>query len=194
MTKQLRAQTNALPEGSRTQAEGSRIHRNWLSTAMAVAGILMFWLPGTASAQNLEWRKIVGVIQADNAVGTGTGKVTSGGQPWITTGGSAAVDLTRGDLAFVVQGLVLAGGNSIGTPGAVNQVKGTLVCDTTGSLTGNTTLVDTPLVTLSATGAARFAGNIGAIPAACTGSPNIAFLIRTASGGWIAAGEVRESQ
>jgi len=164
-----------------------------LSTAtMVVTGMVLLSLPSAAFAdQAVEWRKIVGIIQSGNTVGSGAGKVTGGGQPWYATSGSAAVDLTSGQLQFHVQGLVLAGGNTIGTPGAVTQVKGTLVCDTTGSLTADSTLVDTALVTLSAQGDARFAGQVGTIPAACLNSPNIAFLIRTSGGGWIAGGEVR---
>jgi hypothetical protein len=103
----------------------------------------------------------------------------------------ALIDLNKGELQFQVRGLVLAGGNAIGTRGGVTQVKGTLVCDTTGTLTGNSTLVDN-LVSLSPQGNARFAGQVGPLPSACTSSPNIAFLIRTAGGAWIAAGEVRE--
>jgi len=41
--------------------------------------------------------------------------------------------LQTGQVNFDVRGLVLAAGNSIGTPGTVAQVKGTLVCDTDGS-------------------------------------------------------------
>jgi len=54
-------------------------------------------------------------------------------------------------------------------------------------------LVDTPLVTLSPQGTARFASPVGPLPAACTSSPNIAFLIRVSGGGWIAGGEVQET-
>jgi hypothetical protein len=139
----------------------------------------------------LEWRHIVGIILAGNTVGTGTGKVTGGGLPWSTSGGSAEVNLTSGDLRFHVEGLVLAGGNAIGTPDGVTSVKGTLVCDTTGV---NSTLVDTPLVTLSAQGDARFKGNLGTLPAACTTQPNIAFLIRTGGGAWLASGMVRVTE
>jgi len=46
---------------------------------------------------------------------------------------SRHVDLGRGDTNFDVHGLVLAGGNSIGTRGTIAVVKGTLVCDTDGS-------------------------------------------------------------
>src|SRR5262249_34998146 len=125
--------------------------------------------------------------------GTGRGQATGAG-PWHATRGSAEVNLTNGDLRFDVEGLVLAAGNSIGTPGPVVQVKGTLVCDTTGTLNGNSTLVDTPLVTLSATGDARFRGNLGALPAACTSEPNIAFLIRAGNGLWLASGMVRTTE
>src|ERR1700738_4014576 len=49
-----------------------------------------------------------------------------GGGPWSTRGGAARADLASGNLEFEVRGLVLAGGNSIGTPDAILQVKGTL--------------------------------------------------------------------
>jgi hypothetical protein len=139
----------------------------------------------------VQWKDIIGIIQAANAVGSGTGKVTGGGQPWHTQSGNAQVDLASGRLQFHVNGLVLAGGNSIGTPDNVTMVKGTLVCDTTGTLNGNSDLVDTELVALSATGDARFNGDVGPLPATCA-EPNLAFLIRTAGGAWIASGDVRK--
>ena len=86
--------------------------------------------------------------------------------------------------------LVFAGGNSIGSPGAVAQVKGTLVWDADGSASGgNSVLVDTPLVTLDEQGDARFDGNV-TLPAVCSTESDIAFLIRLASGRWIANGTV----
>jgi hypothetical protein len=173
--------------------QGEKKMRQQRTMLMASAGILLgLSCAAFAADQAVEWRSIVGIMQGGNTVGTGTGQVTGGGQPWFARGGSAAVDLTSGQMQFEVQGLVLAGGNSIGTPGAVTQVKGTLVCDTTGSTNGNSTLVDTPLITLSAQGNARFAGQVS-LPAVCTSSPNIAFLIRVSGGGWIAGGVVRET-
>jgi hypothetical protein len=142
----------------------------------------------------VEWRQIVGIILAGNTVGSGTGKVTGGGLPWHTSGGSAEANLTTGHLRFEVEGLVLAAGNAISTPDGVTSVKGTLVCDTTGTATGNSTLVDTSLVTLSAQGNAKFSGSLGVLPVACTSQPNIAFLIRTAGGAWLASGMVRVTE
>jgi hypothetical protein len=84
---------------------------------------------------------------------------------------------------------VLAGGNSIGTPGAVAQVKGTLVCDTDGSA-GDTVLIDTALVDLSEQGEAQFNGRVGAFPAVCSTEPDVAFLVRVGAGKWIASATV----
>ena len=143
----------------------------------------------------VEWRQIVGIIVPGSFVGSGTGKVTGGGLPWHTSGGHAEVNLTTAAIRFDVDGLVLAAGNSIGTPDGVTSVKGTLVCDTTGLLnSGNSTLVDTPLVTLSAQGNANFRSSLGALPVACTSQPNIAFLIRTGGGAWLASGMVRVTE
>lgn len=164
--------------------------------ALATFAILMSGSVSLAHASlaetEVEWRQLVGVISPGNTVGTGSGKVTGGGTPWVVSNGSAEVNLTTGDIRFRVDGLVLAGGNSIGTPDGVTSVKGTLVCDTTGVLnSGNSTIVDTPLVTLSPQGNARFSGNLGALPLACTSQPNIAFLVRSGGGAWLAGGVVR---
>ena len=101
--------------------------------------------------------------------------------------------LDRTGVLLSMQGFVLAGGNAIGTSDNVTMVKGTLVCDTTGTANGNSALVDTPLVALSAKGVARFRGDVGPLPSACVNEPNLAFLIRTAGGAWIANGAIRVS-
>jgi hypothetical protein len=129
----------------------------------------------------VRWNTIIGIIQAGNVVGN----ITGGGQPWSTTGGEVKVNLRNGHIEFNVRGLVLAGGNAIGTPDGITQVKGTVICN---AGTTNST-ADTPLVDLSATGDAQFSGDI-TIPADC-GPSNIAFLVRIAANRWIANGAVR---
>lgn len=161
-----------------------------VAVSLALAAIV----PAAALAAdpNIRWADIIGIIQAGNPVGSGTGRVTGGGQPWSTTRGEATVNLDNGDIHFRVEGLVLAGGNSIGTPDAITQVKGTLVCDTNGSAGGgNSTLVDTPLVSLSAQGDAEFHGSVGPLPGACLSEADIAFVVRIGAGRWIANGAVR---
>jgi hypothetical protein len=162
-----------------------------LTTMSGVAAALLLTssLAGADSAK-VKWDDVIGIIQALNAVGTGTGRVVGGGAPWSTSSGKAQIDLHSGKLKFTVKGLVLAGGNSIGTPDGITSVKGTLVCDTNGSAGGNSVLVDTDLVDLSPQGDASFSGVV-AIPPVCLTEPDIAFLVRTASGAWLAYGAVR---
>ena len=136
------------------------------------------------------WQSVIGIIQGGNVVGSGTGAVTGAPGPWSAQGGHVTVDLTQGKIQFDVRGLVFAAGNAIGNTGTVAQVRGTLVCDTNGSASaGNSILVDTPLVDLDEEGDAHFSGNV-TMPAVCATEPDIAFLIRLASGKWIGNGTV----
>jgi len=50
-------------------------------------------------------------------------------------------------------------------------------------------IVDTPLVDLDDEGDAQFNGRVG-LPAVCASEPDVAFLIRTGTGRWIANGTV----
>jgi hypothetical protein len=150
-----------------------------LVTATALLG---FATVSPAAADNVRWRTVVGIVQAADVVGN----IGGGGAPWTTLGGHASVDLSASHVEFEVRGLVLAGGNSIGTPDNIVQVKGTLLCDPGGA----NLAIDTVLVTLSATGDAEFSGSVPPIPSTCTPS-NVAFLIRIPANRWIANGAVR---
>jgi len=55
----------------------------------------------------------------NSVVGSGTGAPG----PWSAQDGHVSVSLQTGQVNFDVRGLVLASGNSIGTPGTVAQVK-----------------------------------------------------------------------
>ena len=132
----------------------------------------------------------VGVVKDDNGNVTNPG-ISAGTTPWTTTQGSVAVDLTTGAAAFEVEGLVLNGGNATGTPGPVDQVEGSLVCNPG---TTDEAILTTVPVPLSSTGDAEFAGNIGNVPSPCA---NPLFLVRIgpdlprAGQRWIATGAVR---
>ena len=152
-----------------------------------VKGMLPLLFAATSFAQSTTvWHRIVGVITAPGTSNTVAG-IMSGG-PWTTSGGNATVNFTQGTVTFVVEGLVLVGGNNSGTPDLVTSVRGTLVCNpgAADQVTRNTALVP-----LSSQGNAAFSGNFsdGAPPATCT---NPLFLIRVDAGVWIATGAVRE--
>ena len=156
--------------------------RSKVLVAAAGSVLLISAMHSPAAADPVRWSTVVGIEDANNVVGN----IPGGGQPWTTTGGFAIVDLASGRVEFEVRGLVLAGGNSIGTPDAITQVMGTVVCEP-GAL--NLTF-NTPLVQLSSRGDAQFVGTIGPIAASCAPS-NVAFLIRIPAGRWIANGAVR---
>jgi hypothetical protein len=170
----------------------------------ASLGALLLLVVVTASGGEdpvVRWRQIVGIIQPGNVVGSGTGAVHGGMLPWNPeTTGVARVNLATGEIQFLVKGLVLAAGNSVGTRADITAVRGTLVCDTNGNASGgNSTVVQTPAVPLSSDGDAHFSGSVGALPAVCGSEPDLAFLIRVAevagnpvNGPWIASGLVRE--
>jgi hypothetical protein len=155
---------------------------------------LVFCAAAVAFADNgssVRWETIAGVITAagtDNPVAG----ISAGAGPWTTTRGKARIDLNNGAAFFEVDGLVLNGGNSTGTPGAIANVAGTFICNPGAP---NQVVRDTPAVPLSATGDAFFNGTIGGMPPTCA---NPLFLIRVvpATGSptrWIATGAVRSS-
>jgi hypothetical protein len=169
----------------------SFLRKSLIVSGLALGAAVIGQNASADPGDTLRWQSVIGIVQGNNIVGSGTGAATGAPGPWSALGGHVKVDLDRGQVNFTTNGLVFAGGNSIGTPGAVLQVKGTIVCDTDGSASGgNSVLVDTPLVDLDDQGDARFDGNVGALPPVCTSEPDIAFLFRTASGRWIGNGTV----
>jgi len=145
---------------------------------LALSASVAFAQDGTV----VRWPKINGVITApgiDNPVGG----ISSGAGPWTTTQGSARVNFRSGSVFFFVEGLVLAGGNSIGTAGPVTNVIGSLVCNAGSTGTPGQQVLDTQAVPLSADGNAQFSGVFPSIP---TCNKPI-FLIRAGTR-WIAAG------
>ena len=137
----------------------------------------------------VSWNSIVGVITApgvDNTVGA----INGGAGPWTVHSGRACVHLSNGFTSFDVDGLVLNGSSSSGTPGAITAVEGTLVCNSGGTAP---TILDTAPVLLNVHGDAHFEGQISDFPATCD---NPVFLIRIATpagaaGRWIATGAER---
>ena len=131
----------------------------------------------------VRWRGIEGVITApgaDNPVG----QIHSGAGPWTTKDGNARINLDTGEGTFEVEGLVMNGGPASGTPGPVTSVVGTLVCNPGNALGSPETAIDTPAANLSTAGDAELSFKI-IVPAVCN---KPVFLIRVASGRWIATG------
>src|SRR5579862_5896835 len=93
-------------------------------------------------ASVVRWQKIAGVTTApgvDNPVGG----ISSGALPWTTIAGTARVNFRTGGVFFFVEGLVLGGGNAIGTTGPVTNVIGTLVCNAGSTSSPGQQVLDT---------------------------------------------------
>jgi hypothetical protein len=163
------------------------MHR-WLSKLAVAAFVALAAVHARADDATLKWQTIIGIMQAGNVVAG----IPGGGQPWSTLGGNANVNLGAGRVSWRVDGLVLAGGNAIGTRAGIASVKGTLVCNPGAA---NQAVVDTPAVPLDVLGDARFEGEFATpLPDACTAGTTFAFLVRIAAAApgdrWIANGAV----
>jgi hypothetical protein len=146
---------------------------------------LLFATASFADDVVVRWNRFVGVITAPGVSNTVAG-IKSGG-PWTVAEGSALVDLSKGEAAFFVEGLVLVGGNDSGTPGPVTEVKGTLVCNAGAS---SQAIIDTPTVGLDARGNTEFFGAFESTPPSTCNNP--LFLIRVPTANvWIATGAKR---
>jgi hypothetical protein len=139
---------------------------------------------GAWAAGVVTWERINGLPIVGNRVGG----IAGAGDPWSTTSGHAAVDLRSSVMEFSVTGLVLAGGDFIGTTGPITAVKGTLICDAHK----NPTIISTGLVPLDAQGNANFLGSISSKSASCRLPRGVVFLITipTHPANWIAYGAV----
>jgi hypothetical protein len=137
----------------------------------------------------VRWGRIAGLITAPG-VSTPVAGIASGTTPWTTTVGEAAVDLTNGEAAFIVYGLVLDGGDATGTTGPVKSVKGALVCNP-GATDQEVTYTGT--VPLDTPGNAVFSGHLEKVPPSACSNP-LFLILNAAKNVWIGTGSVRTTQ
>jgi hypothetical protein len=109
--------------------------------------------------------------------------VNPGGQPWVISSLSAQVG-TDGRIEAEGRGLLLAGGNGIGTNGG-QSVRARLICGGVGG-----TVSDSDLVPLAANG--DFAINGSLIPTLPVPCNTPVLLIINAQSRWFAAGIVKQ--
>jgi hypothetical protein len=173
---------------------GGKAMRKPIAASLGALFLAALGLPGMAAYAwegGVHWQTIIGTFFIGATPGTSAntvGGIVGGGEPWSTTGGEANVNLIDNQVEFSVTGLVLAGGNSIGTPGTVTLIEGTLVCNPSSS---TPTVFSTLPVTLSPQGNAEFSGSFTSSPAGCSPTA-VAFLITIPSNGhWIANGAVQ---
>ena len=157
-----------------------------MKRALTTALLLCVSVPaGAAAGDNLRFDRGIGVIPVSN-VNAATGVVTAnvvlgvppGGQPWVIARLTADVR-DDGRISVDGRGLLLAGGNGIGTNGN-QKVEARLFCGGVAH--------DTGLVALEADGDFRIDDVLTPTPPSPCQSPVL--LIVNANGAWFAAGIV----
>lgn len=156
-----------------------------------------------ASADNLKFRGGIGVIPVSNGVvPTGAPPSTAvveqvtrnfvrgvppPGQIWVIEDLKAEIDLDTGRIRVDGRGLLLGGGNNIGT-NATQSVRATLICSTviTPPATTPPLFSTDPTVALEPNGDFRIDDVLTPAPPAECASPVL--LIRNPAGSWFAAG------
>jgi hypothetical protein len=155
-----------------------------MKLALAVASLLAFAAPLGAAADDstLKFDGGIGVIPVSNVNPSGVATpnvvqgVSPGGQPWVIAKLTAKVR-SDGRISVEGRGLLLAGGNGIGTTG--NQsVEAALFC---GGFRH-----DTGVVPLDPDGGFRIEDVLTPVPPSPCASPVL--LIVSAGGRWFAAG------
>lgn len=137
----------------------------------------------------------VGVIPVQNGAGTPNEDTTlpnvklnvvrgvaPGGGPW-TIGDLKAKIETSGHITVDGQGLLLASGNSIGTPAGLN-VFASLICETSAPFVTHNTAFSVPL---APNGDFHIDDTLADVPASCA-SPVLLIRASAGTGPWLAAG------
>jgi len=150
-----------------------------------------------ANADDLKFKGGIGVIPVSSGVGAAaTAEVVNRnlvrgvqppGQIWVIEDLKADIDLDNGRVRVDGRGLLLGGGNGIGT-NANQSVRATLICSTVITPPATTPpLFDTdPPVPLEANGDFRIDDVLSPLPPRVCESPVL--LIRNPGGAWFAAG------
>jgi hypothetical protein len=138
----------------------------------------------------VRWQSMAGVITSQGVDNPISSNIHSGTFAWTVRKGFASVNLATGATLFQVEGLNINGTMFSGTPGPIQAVTGTLVCNPG---TNTEVALNTGAASLNGQGDTQLAGQIANIPAACD---NPLFLLRIArlpgaNGRWIATGTQR---
>ena len=156
-----------------------------MKNLVALVAAVAVLLPTASSADDeLEFKGGIGVVPVSSVNASGIGApnvvlgVQPGGQPWVIA--RLEAEVKGGRITVEGRGLLLAGGNGIGTPGG-QSVEARLFCGGVAH--------DTGLVALAPDGDFRIDDALTPAPPATCDAPVL--LIVNAAGRWFAAGIVR---
>jgi len=160
----------------------------WLTASMLVLfGILML-APSVRAGTLVKFEGGIGVIPvvAGPAANVVRG-VPPGGNPWVIEKFNAKVE-EDGDITAEGIGLVLAGGNSIGSADGVTMVAATLFCQSSPGPPATFSSHSSGAHPLAADGNFKFKDTLSPVPPFTCTNPALLIRANSSSGPWIAAG------
>jgi hypothetical protein len=80
------------------------LRKSLLVSGLAIGAALIGGNASADSGYNLRWQSVIGIVQGNNVVGSGTGAATGAPGPWSALDGHVNVDLGNGEINFVVRG------------------------------------------------------------------------------------------
>lgn len=160
----------------------------WLMASTLVLSVTLTIVPSVKAETLVKFEGGIPVIPvvAGSAANVVRG-VAPGGNPWVIEKFQAKLE-EDGDINVDGIGLVLAGGNSIGTAGPITMVAATLFCQTSSGSPATFSSHSSRAHPLTTDGNFKFKDTLSpAPPSPCT---NSALLIRANNdtGPWLAAG------
>ena len=164
------------------------MNRRWLIGSMlALLGVLML-APSVRAGELAKFEGGIGVIPvvAGGAANIVRG-VSPGGTPWVINKFDARVE-EDGDISADGTGLVLAGGNSIGTPDGVTLVAATLFCQTSPGPPPMFSAHSSGAHPLAADGDFKFKDTLTPVPPSPCTNPALLIRANNSNGPWLAAG------
>jgi hypothetical protein len=164
------------------------MNRRWLIGSMlALPGVLML-APSVRAGAPTEFEGGIGVIPVVAGGGANVVRgVSPGGTPWVIKKFEAGVQ-EDGDIRAEGTGLVLAGGNSIGSPDGVTSVAATLFCQTSPGAPPTFSAHSSGAHPLAADGDFKFKDTLFPVPPSPCTNPALLIRANNSNGPWLAAG------
>jgi len=164
------------------------MNRRWLIGSMLVLPGVLMLAPSVSAGKLAEFEGGIGVIPVVAGGGANVVRgVSPGGTPWVINKFEAKVE-EDGDIRVEGKGLVLAGGNNIGSPDGVTLVAATLFCQTSPGPPATFSAHSSGAHPLAADGDFKFKDTLSPVPPSPCTNPALLIRATSSSGPWLAAG------
>jgi hypothetical protein len=158
-----------------------------IGSTLVWLGVLML-APSVKAGELAEFEGGIAVIPVVAGGGPNVVRgVSPGGTPWVIQKFEVRVE-EDGDIKVDGKGLVLAGGNNIGSPDGVTLVAATFFCQTSSGPPATFSAHSSGAHPLAADGDFKFKDTLTPVPPSPCTNPALLIRANSSSGPWLAAG------